>query len=175
MRLIRILVATAIIVLVPVATATAARATTTGPCTATGTINRKTYSAAEVSVVIPKQAAVRWRGAIKGSGKRVINGKIYLQLPPPFGKMVIGNGKWDGPSARYANTGVYKYDFPAALVGPKFVLSGNHAEKGAVVCTGTVIVQLEGSKSRNPLLIASLVLTFFAILNVGLVMRVRAR
>ena len=169
------LVATAIIVFVPVLTATAAGATTTGPCTATGTINGKTYTATQESVVIPRQAAVRWRGAINGSGKRVINGKIYLQLPAPFGKVVIGNGEWDGPSSRYANTGVYKYDFPSALIGPKFVLNGSHAEKGTVVCTGAVTVQFEGSKARNPLLIASLVLTFFAILNVGLVMRVRTR
>lgn len=167
------LVATAIIVLVPILSATAAPATTTGPCTASGTINGTTYNATQKSVEIPKKGAVRWRGAINGTGKRAINGKVYLELPAPFGKMVIGNGEWDGPSSRYANTGVYKYDFPAALIGPKFVLSGNHAEKGTVVCTGTVTVQLEGSKTKNPLLIASLILTFFAILNVGLVMRVR--
>lgn len=176
MRLIRILVAGAIIALVPVLTATAARATITGPCTATGTINGKTYTATQQSVVIPRKAAVRWKGAITtGSGKRNISGKVYLKLPPPFGKMVIGNGSWDGPSSRYANSGVYHYDLPAALIGPKFVLSGSHAERGSVVCTGAVTVQLEGSKGKNPVLIASLVLTFFAILNVGLVMRATPR
>jgi hypothetical protein len=176
MRLIRILVAGAIIVLVPVLTATAARATITGPCTATGTINGKTYRATQESVVIPRKAAVHWRGAIDtAAGKRNISGKVYLKLPPPFGKIVIANGTWDGPSSRHANSGVYTYDFPSALIGPKFVLAGNHAERGTVVCTGAVTVQLEGSKSKNPVLIASLVLTFFAILNVGLVMRARPR
>ena len=39
---------------------------------------------------------------------------------------------------------------------------------------GAVTVEISGSKARNPVLIASLVLTFFAILNVGLVMRATA-
>ena len=43
------------------------------------------------------------------------------------------------------------------------------------MCTGAVDVTLAGSKSKNPVLIASLVLTVFAILNVGLVMRARPR
>jgi hypothetical protein len=176
MRLIRILVAAAIVVVVPILTATAAHATVTGPCTATGTINGTTYHASHETAVIPRQGAVRWTGAINtGAGTRNISGKVYLKLPPPFGKMVIGNGSWDGPSSRRVNTGVYHYDFPSALIGPKFVLSGEHAERGTVVCTGAVTVTLEGSKSKNPVLIASLVLTFFAILNVGLVMRARPR
>ncbi len=177
MRLVRILVAGAILALVPILSAPAAHAAITGPCTATGTINGKTYTASQDSVEIPRQADVHWRGAIRGvgSGEREINGKVYLEFPPPFGKMVIGNAEWSGPSSLYANKGVYTYDFPTALVGPKFVLSGHHAEKGTVVCTGTMTVQIEGSKTRNPVLIASLVLTFFAILNVGLVMRARPR
>ena len=45
MRLIRILVASAIVVLVPLLSATAAHATITGPCTASGTINGTIYTA----------------------------------------------------------------------------------------------------------------------------------
>jgi hypothetical protein len=175
MKTIRILVATAIIVLVPMLTVSAARATVDGPCTASGRINGKTYSAGEASVVIPRKGDVHWQGAITGSGKRTIEGKVYLKLPPPFGQIVIGNGSWDGPSSRYKNQGTYHYDLPAALIGPKFVVKGHHAERGAVVCTGAVTVQITGSKAKNPVLIASLVLTFFAILNVGLVMRARPK
>jgi hypothetical protein len=175
MKTIRILVATAIIVLVPMFTATAARATVDGPCTASGTINGTTYNADQTAVEIPRKGAVRWKGAIAGSGKRNIDGKIYLKLPAPFGDVAIGNGRWSGPSSRYKNQGVYTYDFPAALIGPKYMLQGSHSERGAVVCTGVVEVTIAGSKARNPVLIASLVLTFFAILNVGLVMRARPR
>jgi hypothetical protein len=175
MKTIRILVATAIIVLVPMLTATAARATVAGPCTASGTINKTTYNADQAAVEIPHKGAVHWTGAVPGSGKRNINGKIYLKLPKPFGQIEIGNGSWDGPSSRYKNQGVYTYDFPAALIGPKYMLYGSHAERGAVVCTGAVEVQISGSRARNPVLIASLILTFFAILNVGLVLRATPR
>jgi hypothetical protein len=175
MKTIRILVASAIVALVPMLTATAAHATVDGPCTATGTINKTTYNANQDSVEIPQKGAVHWTGAIPGSGRRTINGKIYVKLPAPFGEMEIGKGSWDGASLRYKNQGVYVYDFPAALIGPKYVLYGTHSERGAVVCTGAVTVQITGSKAKNPILIASLVLTFFAILNVGLVMRARPR
>jgi hypothetical protein len=175
MKTIRILVASAIVVLVPMLTATAARATEDGPCTASGTINGTTYTATQAAVVIPRKGVVHWKGAVPGSGKRIINGKIYLKLPAPFGQIEIGNASWDGPSSRYKNQGTYVYDFPAALIGPKYMLFGSHSERGAVVCTGAVQVEISGSKAKNPILIASLVLTFFAILNVGLVMRARPR
>jgi hypothetical protein len=175
MKSIRVLCATAIIALVPMLCATAAHATVDGPCTATGTIGQTKYNATQESVEIPRKGAVAWKGSIPGSGRRPIDGKIYLKLPKPFGEIEIGNGRWSGSSTRYKNQGVYVYDFPAALIGPKYVLFGSHAERGNVVCSGSVTVQITGSKSRNPVLIASLVLTFFAILNVGLVMRARPR
>ena len=176
MRTIRILVAAAIIVLVPVLTATAARATINGPCTASATVDGVIYNGNQASVVIPRKGDLHWKGAIStGSGKRNIEGKVYLKLPPGLGKMVIANGSWDGPSSRYANAGEYHYNLPAALIGPKFTIYGHHAERGAVVCTGAVEVQITGSKLKNPVLIVALVLTFFAILNVGLVMRARPK
>ena len=111
--------------LVPLLTATAAHATVTGPCIATGTIDGTTYRATQETAVIPRKGAVRWTGAVNtAAGTRNISGKVYLKLPPPFGKIVIGNGSWDGPSSRHANSGVYHYDFPSALIGPKFVPVG---------------------------------------------------
>ena len=175
MRLIRVLVAVAIVALVPLLTTTAAYAQLAGPCTATGTINGKVYNAKVVnSVTVPRAAEVHWRGTISGSGKRNIEGKVYLKLPPPFGNVVVGNGSWNGPSSRYANSDVYTYDLPAVLVGPKFTLFGHHAEGGTIVCTGSVVVQISGSKLKNPAFIASLLLTVVALINVSLVVRVRS-
>ena len=175
MRLIRILVALAIVALVPLLTATAAQAQLAGPCTATGTINGKVYNPkVQNSVKVPRAAERALAGHVTGSGKRNIEGKVYLKLPPPFGKIVIGNGSWDGPSSRYANSGVYTYDLPAVLVGPKFTVFGHHAERGTVVCTGSVVVQITGSKLKNPAFIASLLLTVVALINVSLVIRVRS-
>ena len=166
MRVIRVLVALAIFVLVPVLTASAAHATINGPCTASGKISATTYDASRASVKIPRSGDVHWKGAINngGSGRRPIEGKVYIKLPPPIPKLQLA-GSWNGPSSLYANSGTYHYDMPSALVGPKFTVSGHHAERGAVVCSGSIEVQLSGSPIKNPALIASLVITVFAILN----------
>ena len=174
MRVIRVLVALAIVVLVPVLTASAAHATIKGPCTASGKISATTYDASRASVKIPRSGDVDWKGAINngGSGRRQIEGKVYIKLPPPLPKLQLA-GSWNGPSSLYANSGTYHYDLPSALVGPKFTVSGHHAERGAVVCSGSIEVQLSGSPIKNPALIASLVITVFAILNFFLALRAK--
>ena len=174
MRVIRILIALAIVVLFPALTASAAHATINGPCTASGKISATTYDAARASVKIPRTGDVHWKGAINngGSGQRPIEGKVYIKLPPPFPKLQLA-GSWDGPSSRYANSGTYHYDMPSVLVGPKITVFGHHAERGTVVCTGSIEVQLSGSPIKNPALIASLVLTVFAILNFFLALRAK--
>jgi hypothetical protein len=53
-------------------------------------------------------------------------------------------------------------------------LYGHHAERGTIVCTGSVVVQIAGSKFKNPAFIASLLLTVVALVNVSLVIRVRS-
>ena len=175
MRLIRILVAVAIIALVPILTASAAHAALAGPCTGTGTINGKVYDPKiDDLAVVPRAGEVHWRGTVKPvRGTRAIEGTVYLKLPPPFGHVVIGNGTWNGRSSRYANSGVYTYNLPAVLVGPKFTLFGHHAERGKVVCTGSIDVQISGSTLKNPAFIASLLFTVLALINVSLVIRVR--
>ena len=96
MRLIRILVAAAIVLGVPVLFASSAGATISGPCTASGSITTgsgpgRTYRATQKAVVIPRKGDVHWKGAIKrGGGKRNIEGKVYIKLPPPIGKIEIG-------------------------------------------------------------------------------------
>ncbi len=175
MRLIRLLGAIGIALLVPVLTSSPAAATINGPCTASGKISATTYNASRASVKIPRSGDVHWTGAINtgGSGKRQIEGKVYIKLPPPFGRIQLA-GSWNGPSSRYANSGTYHYDFPTVLVGPKITVFGHHAERGRVVCTGSIQVQLSGSPIKNPALIASLVLTVFAVLNFLLILRVKA-
>src|SRR5436305_788540 len=86
----RIHTAAAIALGVPVLFASSASGTIIGPCTASGTINGVTYNASQPSVVIPRKGDVNWTGAIQNaSGTRNIEGKVYLKLPPPFGKIVV--------------------------------------------------------------------------------------
>ena len=169
------LVAVAIVSVVPLLSAAGAGATVKGPCTAGGTIKGKTYDATAASVKIPRSGDVAWKGAINrgGSGTRPVEGKVYLKLPPPWSKVVIADGDWDGPSSRNANSGTYHYSLPSVLVGPKATLFGHHAERGAVVCTGTIVVQFQGSVWSNPTLLVSLGLTVLALINFALVLRVK--
>jgi hypothetical protein len=176
MRLIRIVVALAIATLVPLLSATAAHAELTGPCTGTGQIN----AAGEVynpkvqdSIVIPRAGEVHWRGTVPGAGKRAIDGAVKVKLPWPFKEITL-NGDWKKSSAKHANAGIYTYDLPSVLVGPKFTLFGRHREPG-VVCTGTIDVRISGSKWKNPALIASLLFTVLAVINLSVVIRVRGR
>ena len=112
----------------------------------------------------------------RGSGKRNIEGKVYLKLPPPFGKIVIGNGSWDGPSSRYANNGVYTYDLPVGARRPEVHgVRPSRRTRRRRVHAAAIDVQLAGSKWKNPAFIASLVLTVLALINVGLVLRVKGR
>src|SRR4051794_8701088 len=120
MRLIRILVALAIVVLVPVLSASGAHATIDGPCSASGTISATTYDASRAAVKIPRSGDVHWKGAINngGSGPRPIEGKVYIKLPPPLGQIQLA-GNWNGPSSLYANPGTDHYDMPAGVLGPE--------------------------------------------------------
>jgi hypothetical protein len=153
MRLIRILVASALVTVVPVLTAGAAQAELTGPCTGTGRINGVTYNPkVQDSVVIPRSGEVHWRGTVSGGpGKRPIAGSVAVKLPWPINKITL-NGSWGKPSGKYANADIYTYDLPPVLVGPKFTVFGEH-----------------------PALIASLLFTLLALLNVGVVLRVKGR
>jgi hypothetical protein len=175
MRLIRILVASAIVAGMATLTAAPASAELTGPCTGTGRINSVTYNPkVQDSVVIPRSGEVHWRGTVQGGpGRRPIQGSVKVKLPWPINEITI-NGSWEKPSAKYANADVYTYDLPPVLIGPKFTVFGDHTERGAT-CAGTIDVVLAGSKWKNPALIASLLFTVLALLNMSIVLRVKGR
>jgi hypothetical protein len=174
MRLIRILVVLAILTLAPLLTATAASAELTGPCTGTGQVNGVVYNPkVQDSIVIPRAGEVHWRGTVPGAGKRAIEGAVKVKLPWPFEEITL-NGSWGKTSAKHANAGIYVYDLPSVLAGPKFTVFGQHKEPG-VFCTGTIDVQITGSKWKNPALIASLLFTALAVINLSIAIRVKGR
>ena len=128
--------------------------------------------------MIPRKGEVHWRGAITdGAGKRASQGKVYLKLPPPFGEIAIGNGNWDGPSSKYANAGMYTYDLPVGAGRAEVRrCSVSHAENGRSRVHGhdrradrRLEIEEPGRSSRRSCS------RCFAILNVGLVMRVKGR
>jgi hypothetical protein len=125
-----------------------AHAALSGPCSATGTLNGKTYDSKTVNkAVIPRKGDVHWKGSIPGSGKRAIAGHVQLKLPWPIPAQNLGS--WGKQSDTYSNSGVYHYDLPSELEGIDMPLSGSHSEPGKT-CSGLVIVRLDGGGVSNP-------------------------
>jgi hypothetical protein len=58
------------------------------------------------------------------------------------------------------------------LIGLKVPVSGHHTDKG-FACSGSITVQLTGSKFSNPLFDGALALTAVSIVNVSLVVRAK--
>jgi hypothetical protein len=117
---------------------------------------------------IPRTGVVVWQGSVPGSGDRDIEGKVYAKIGPTN----VNVGSWEGPSELHRNDGDNDYDFPSVLAGLKIPVSGHHTESG-INCSGTVVVQLEGSRLSNPILLGSLALTIVCIVNVGLAVRAK--
>ena len=148
MRLIRILVAGLIVVGVPILTATAAHATIKGPCSASGTINGKTYNAKQASVVILAAATCTGRApsarpaAASATSKARCTSSSHRRSERSSSETAAGTGR----RAVLPEHRTYHYDLPSVLVGPKFTLFGHHAERGTVVCTAP---STYGSRARS--------------------------
>ena len=154
MRLIRILIAMAIVALVPVLTASAAHAAIAGPCTASGQVTVNAIPKTPVinpattnSAKIPERASCTGRGPT-GSGNRTISGKVDIKLPPPFGK-VEDQGVGVASRGDTRTAGTYKYNLPSLLLGLKVPVSGRTASPGSRAA-GTITVQISGSTDQEP-------------------------
>jgi hypothetical protein len=145
-----------------------------GPCTGSGTLRQtgRTYDAKTVDFVkIPRTGDVDYVGTTEASGKRVAVGQVRISLPPPIGKVVLGqwgkDGKQTGSSGR---RGKYHYDVTNLIAGIKFPVSGYDDEPGLPRCSGAVVVQIDG---HSPLAWVSLGLSVVAIAGVALSIRPR--
>ncbi len=110
-------------------------------------------------VTVPLKDTVTWSGELVGvsPATRQISGYVKVDLPPPLPDLTIDS--WDGPSALTANQGTRNYSLPSVTPrGVEFRVYGSHSEAGAVFCTGSAKVKVEGSAIANPITIASLVL-----------------
>lgn len=147
-------------VALPATLASADVVTPAGTCTATGhwvhagfTRSSTQYKPNDV-VLIPQKDTVNWDGHEFGKpigyfgSPRPIDGAV--QVTVPFGiKVTIWH--WGGDkSPRYSNEGQEAYNVPSALVGVKLKLSGFENDNGARVCSGSVYVEVTGSKIKNP-------------------------
>ena len=151
-----------------------ASARLSGPCKGSGTLKStgRTYDARAVNFVkIPRKDTVAYQGATSASGQRLAVGETAVKFPWPVGKIVLGewgkDGKKTGSSGK---TSTYDYDFPALIAGIKVPVTGYDREPGLPLCSGSVVVQIEG---KSPVAWASLAFTVIALAGVSLSIRAR--
>jgi hypothetical protein len=153
MKVLRFVLAAVIVAAIPILAAAPAHAALTGPCTASGTLDGKTYDPHVTnSATIPRKGDVHWKGSIPGAGKRPIRGSVHVKLPWPIPDYTLGS--WGKQSDTYANSGVYHYDLPTVLAGIDFPVYGSHSEPGKS-CSGYVIVRLDGGGLKNPVVLGT--------------------
>ncbi|CAB4365088.1 MAG: hypothetical protein F2681_13400 [Actinobacteria bacterium] len=132
-----------------------------GECTASGVWQNKglTVDAATIGndlVTVPRKDTVDWTGSV-GSAPGTYRGSVWLELPPPFGKVEIDS--WHGTGTNTANSGSKTYSLPKFVpAGVEFTVSGEHIDSNGV-CSGSVRVQVEGGPFDSPVTYAALVLT----------------
>jgi hypothetical protein len=154
-----ILLAGAVVVF-PAAVASADVITPAGACTASGhwvagnfTKNSTDVQPKDVTL-IPQKDTVDWEGHEMGKPigyfgpPRPIDGKVQVALP--FGvKVTVWH--WGGDkSPRYSNKGQERYNVPSAMIGIKLHLTGYEKDSGKLVCSGEAILEVSGSKTKNP-------------------------
>ena len=148
-------------VVLPVAVGSADVVTPAGACTATGHWVHAAFMRSSTQyqpndvVLVPQKDTVNWEGHQFGKPigyfgpPRPIDGAVQVAIP--FGiKVTIWH--WGGDkSPRYSNEGQESYNVPSALIGVKLKLSGFQSDNGRQVCSGSVYVEVTGSKTNNPI------------------------
>jgi hypothetical protein len=119
-------------------------------------------------VVVPRSDRVDWQGWVVDAPGRY-EGSVWLELPPPFGRVEIDS--WQGTTATRSNAGTEEYALPKALPGGvRFTVAGEHTDEQGT-CSGHVIVELEGGPLGSPITWGALGAT--ALAGVGLVAALR--
>lgn len=119
-------------------------------------------------VVVPRTDRVDWQGSVVAAPGRY-EGSVWLELPPPFGRVEIDS--WQGTTTTRSNAGTEEYALPKALPGGvRFTVAGEHTDEQGT-CSGRVTVELEGGPLGSPITWGALGAT--ALAGVGLVAAMR--
>lgn len=160
-----------------VASATPAVAEVSGPCDGSATwstglvVNARDIEAGEV-IVVPRVASVTWSGSINldppPTEPRAASGYVRIKLPFPIGQVTVGD--WSDTGTTVANSGSYDYELTNILAGFKVPVTASHWEgtltpTGSATCTGSAVLQLEGT---NPAGFIAAALTVISIAGVYL-------
>ncbi|MDO8389617.1 MAG: hypothetical protein Q7V57_03935 [Actinomycetota bacterium] len=127
-------------------TANTASAQIDGECSASGAwqdngLKVDAQTVGDDVITIPRTDTVNWEGSVS-SPPGEYSGSIWLELPPPFGKLKIDD--WSGNGDSTSNSGSKEYDIPKLVpAGVEFEVAGEHfADNGD--CTGYVKLVIDG-------------------------------
>jgi hypothetical protein len=103
--------------------------------------------------IIPRSDSVAWEGSV-AAPPGVYAGSIWVDLPPPFGKVTVDS--WGGESNNTSNSGVHEYDFPTLVpAGVEFEVSGEHVDENGG-CSGTITFEIDGGPFDSPVTFVAL-------------------
>lgn len=136
-----------------------------GPCEAGGSFTESgvtidVRAAGTERVTVPRADTVAWYGSVEPAGvPRDVSGSVKIDLPRPFGTLTIDSWSAEG-SSEVAKQGEESYDLGTWVPGgAKVRVHGEHLENGAVLCSGQVLLRVDGSPFDSPVAPAALVLT----------------
>lgn len=97
---------------------------------------------------IPRSDTVAWEGSVDGSTGSY-TGSVSVDLPPPFGEVLIED--WSGDYNETSNSGTEEYDLPSLVpAGVEFDVYAEHIDdKGG--CSTTVAFEIDGGPFDSPI------------------------
>ena len=117
---------------------------------------------------IPRSDTVAWEGSVTNA-PGAYSGSVWVDLPPPFGKVEVDS--WSGDSQTTSNSGTHEYDFPSLVpAGVEFTVSGEHFDENGG-CSGSIALKIDGGPFDSPIAPISLGGTAVFALLTGLALK----
>ena len=127
-----------------------------GSCSGSGTFQGAgiTVDAAETgTIVVPRGDTVEWQASLGGPPGE-FSGSIWVELPPPLGRLTLDS--WSGDNDRANRRGTRDYDLPSVIpAGVTFDVVAKHTDDNGV-CMVSVSVEIDGSPFDSPITWVSL-------------------
>ena len=99
-------------------------------------------------VTVPRRDTVSWQASVP-SPPAAYSGSVWVDLPPPFGRVEIES--WSGVSQSVTNAGTEEYDLPKLVpAGVEFTVSGEHVDANGT-CSGSITIEIDGSPLSSPI------------------------
>ena len=132
-------------------------------------VSSKVLTSSDVTTV-PLSDTVSWEGSLVGvpaGTAREISGFVKVDMPWPIPDITIDD--WGGTSTRVANQDVKDFSLPSFTPrGVELRVYGEHREAGAVFCSGSTKIKVDGGVFSSPfapisiaLMLASIALLAF--------------